>query len=97
MERDKRQYARIDLSLETIYYAEDGVGEEAERMHYFGTITNMSKGGVGLIANFPHEVNEELWLEGIGQSSAPLAGLVRWVRTYQDKYELGLQFRTAMA
>ncbi len=97
MEHDQRQHTRVDLSLETIYYAEDVIGDERDRMHYFGTITNMSKGGVGMVVGSPHEVNEELWLEGIGQSPMPLAGLVRWIRSYQGKYEMGLQFRSADA
>ena len=92
MDADKRQHARIDTSLETIYYTEHG--DDAERLHYFGTITNMSNGGVGMVVNCPHEINEELWLEGIEKATAPLAGLVRWVSNHQDKYAIGIQFRS---
>lgn len=93
MDADKRQHSRIATSLETIYFTEHGDGDDAERLHYFGTIVNISKSGVGMVVNCPHEIDEELWLEGIHQAPGPLAGQVRWVADHQDKYAIGVQFR----
>ena len=97
MDSEQRQHARIKTSLETIYFTEEGKGDDAERMHFFGTIVNMSKGGVGMTVTCPHELNEKLWLEGVGQSSSPLPGVVRWIRNRQDKYDIGIKFLSEVA
>lgn len=100
MDTDKRRHARINTALETIYFKEEGEteGDEADRMHYFGTITDMSKGGVGMTVTCPHDVNEKLWLEGIGDSSVPLPGIVRWVQSRQEEeYRIGIQFLSEAA
>lgn len=92
MNEDKRRHARVVASLETIYYTEHG-DEDAERLHYFGMITNVSDGGVGMVVNCPHDIGEELWLEGVGRTSGPQAARVRWIADYQDRYTIGVQFR----
>jgi hypothetical protein len=87
-----RKHPRVATSLETIYFRDQNGEGNAERMHYFGTITNMSKGGVGLLANYPHERDEQLWLEGIGDSTIPLPGVVRWIKSNHEKFDIGIQF-----
>ena len=92
MSIEKRRYPRENTLMETIYFTEHLIDDEPGRMHYPGTIINISNGGVGMIANYPHQLDDRLWLEGIGEVKSPILGTVRWVNGSENKYSLGVQF-----
>jgi len=92
MSIEKRRYPRESTLIETIYFTEHPIDDEPGRMHYPGTIVNISSGGVGLVANYPHQINDRLWMEGIGKVKSPILGLVRWVSNNIDNYNMGVQF-----
>ena len=92
MSIEKRRYPREQTLLETIYFTEHLIDDEPGRMHYPGTIVNISSGGVGMIANYPHRQDDRLWLEGIGEAKSPILGTVRWIDGNENKYHIGIQF-----
>jgi len=92
MSDEKRRYPREATLMETIYFTEHLIDDEPGRMHYPGTIVNISSGGVGLVANYPHQLNERLWLEGIGEIKSPILGMVKWINGKESKYNIGVQF-----
>lgn len=98
MSIEQRKYPRIDTTDETIYFTiaqvRYGDSEQEDRIHHPGVITNTSAGGIGMRVSVPHDINEQLWLEGLEDSPAARAGTVRWVRDIDqgEHFELGLQF-----
>jgi hypothetical protein len=91
MSIEQRKYPRIATSEETIYFSVDK--DEPERIHYMGTITNTSQGGVGMQVSFPHQPEDLLWLEGLEGHSSSQAATVKWIRDAgAESYEIGLQF-----
>ena len=94
MSIEQRQYPRITTSEETIYFSVEK--DEPERIHYTGTITNTSQGGVGMQVSFPHQPEDILWLEGLEGYSRAQATAVRWIRdTGAETFEIGVQFLPA--
>lgn len=89
---EKRRYPRESTRVETIYFTEHLIDDEPGRMHYPGTIVNIGNGGVGLVVNYPHQLNDRLWMEGIGEVKSPILGSVRWISNNMDKYSMGVQF-----
>jgi hypothetical protein len=79
---------------EIIYFSKHQSGYETDRIHYSGTLINISKGGVGMKVNLPHHINEELWFEGIEGINRAQPGTVKWLRAENDQesFEMGIQF-----
>ncbi len=94
MSIEQRQFSRTPMSEETIYFSKDSHEQENDRVHYFGTITNISMGGLGLRVNFAHEPEEELWFEGIEGYTGARVAKVRWRKDTdnQESFEIGVQF-----
>jgi len=95
MSNDKRQHPRIPSSLETIYFTELSTSQGDERMYYPGTLIDKSHGGIGLRVNYRHNINEKIWLEGLGAPEKPLPGRVCWVSSNgnnADEYRIGVEF-----
>jgi len=89
---DHRKYPRATTSEETIYFSRQE--DDSERIHYLGTITNTSQEGVGMRVNFPHQPEDELWLEGLDGFSQAKPSTVRWCKDIgPESFEIGLQFR----
>ena len=92
MSIDHRKYPRVSISEETIYFSKQE--DDSERIHYMGTITNTSQGGVGMRVNFPHQPDDVLWVEGLDGHSTSQASTVRWVKGIDaESFEIGLQFK----
>lgn len=89
MSSEHRQYPREHTMLDTIYFTEDTTHN---RMHYCGTVTDLSHGGIGMDVVAPHELNDTVWLEGVSASNEPTAAIVRWVEEREDNYHIGLEF-----
>lgn len=94
MRNNQRKHPRFPTSLETIYFTEAKSGNINERMYYPGKITNKSKGGVGMMVNYPHKIQDELWLEGMGWTNVPIPGQIRWVNEADENEEflVGIEF-----
>lgn len=86
---EHRQYPRVHTMQDTIYFVED---DTQERMHYCGTLTDLSDGGVGMDVVTPHRPHDTLWLEGIRGLGSPVAAVVRWVKACGDSFHVGLEF-----
>lgn len=92
MSIDHRKYPRVSTSEETIYFSKQE--DDSERIHYMGTITNTSQGGIGMQVPFPHQPKDELWLEGLDGHSTAQPCTVRWVRDIApESFEIGIQFK----
>jgi hypothetical protein len=91
MSIEQRRFTRTPMSEETIYFSSDPGNE---RTHYFGTIVNISIGGIGLRSTIAHKPNEELWFEGIEGYTGARSGKVRWNKEVQGEelYDIGIQF-----
>jgi len=94
MSSEQRTHPRTVTQEEIIYFSNLQRDYEIERIHYIGTLINISKGGVGMRVNLPHYINEELWFEGLEGISKAQPGLVRWITTdsYLENYEMGIEF-----
>ena len=89
MSNEQREAPRVNTTMETIYYTEDN---HDGRVHYPGKIINVSKGGIGMIVNYPHQLNDQIWLEGIEESnSSPVAGKIQWINGDNGEYLLGVK------
>ena len=89
MSSEHRQYPREHTMLDTIYYTEDN---SHNRMHYCGTVTDLSHGGVGMDVVAAHKLNDTVWLEGVSPSEEPTAAIVRWVEERGENFHIGLEF-----
>lgn len=88
-----RRHPRYSTSLDVVYYT--GHDDEG-RIHYFGTIVDMSKGGARLVVEYPHQPDERLWLHGVGGTAEIRPTRVRWIGNHQDKYNVGVEFIEGM-
>ena len=92
MSIDHRRYPRVSTSEATIYFSKQG--GDSERIHYMGTITNTSQGGIGMQVNFPHQSDDLLWIEGLDGHSNAQVSTVKWVKDIDsESFEIGLQFK----
>ena len=92
MAEEKRKFPREATSVEVVYFiGGDGV-REPERIHYFGTVTDMSRGGARLLAEQPHRLHEHIWLQGLRGAADVVPGQIRWVRGEDERYHLGVEF-----
>lgn len=93
MSSEQRIHTRTDLMEETIYFSENRRGHDSERIHYSGTLVNLSKGGAGMKVSHPHNINEELWLEGLEGFRKAQPGTVKWIKEHnEESFEIGVQF-----
>ncbi len=93
MSSEQRIHPRAELIEETIYFSEQPSGHETNRIHYCGTLTNISKGGVGMKVGHPHQVNEEIWFEGLEGRHRAQSGTVKWLLEHdEENFEIGVQF-----
>lgn len=99
MNHDKRKHSRSAVSLETIYFTKGLGANNAEHMYYPGTITNTSDDGIGLRANHPHALNDQIWLDDLTIANRPRLATVRWVNnndSNDNEYLIGLEFNHKM-
>ncbi|MFQ5470906.1 MAG: PilZ domain-containing protein [Gammaproteobacteria bacterium] len=89
---DLRRHPRIETIIDTIYYNYDEGNLEDGRMYYPGKIVNISKGGVGMIANYPHDIEDQIWLEGLPGISSPCKSSIRWTKIDGDCFHVGVRF-----
>lgn len=95
MVAELRKYQRVTTSLEIMYHTINGASalDDTEvPTHYFGTVTDLSKGGAGLLVDYPHKPDDKICLEGIAGYKKPMDGVIRWVRENGGNYRLGVQF-----
>ena len=94
MSSDKRRHPRIPANEETIYYSLLEGNPGIKRMHYIGTITNVSDMGVGVKVIIDHEPGEEIYFESVGGNNGARQGVVKWLRepSIGDWYEMGVEF-----
>lgn len=93
MSNELRIHPRTELLEETIYFSEAHKGYESERIHYSGTLVNLSKGGASMRVSHPHAINEELWLEGLEGINRPQPATVKWIKECDEElFEIGVQF-----
>jgi len=94
MAAELRKHQRVSTSLEIMYHTvDDNDGDtDPTPTHFFGTVTDLSKGGAGLLVDYPHNPDEMICLEGIAGYKKPMDGVVRWVRENSGKYRVGVKF-----
>lgn len=93
MSSEQRLHPRVDYVEETIYFSEQRSRDRSERIHYSGTLVNLSKGGAGIKVSHPHTIDQELWLEGLEGFSGAQPGTVKWIKEYgEESFEIGVQF-----
>ncbi len=95
MHTDYRRYPRTLCREQTIYHGKANNAYETDRIHYLGTIIDISNGGAGIQASTPHQVGEHLWLEAVeGTDKIEKPAIVRWCREPDegDIYEIGVEF-----
>ena len=95
MVAELRKYQRVTTSLEIMYHTvnnDEERGNTSVPTHYFGTVTDLSKGGAGLLVDYPHKPDEIICLEGIAGYKKPMDGVIKWVRENSGNYRLGVQF-----
>ncbi len=91
---EKRRHPRIATHEETIYFSILNFPPKTERIHYVGTITNISESGVGAKVLFEHTPGEEVYFEGLNGDRTPRQGVVKWMRAsaQSEWYEIGVEF-----
>ncbi len=89
-----RKFPRSSLNEETLYFLHAGKGSSAERIYSPATITNISKGGIGMQVGIPHKIDDELWLEGIEGFTGIQSAHVKWIISSRDKetFSIGVKF-----
>lgn len=93
MSIEQRVHPRQPLIEETIYFCEERAGRKIERIHYQGTLLNISQGGVGMRVSHPHEHGEQIWLEGIEGKAKAQPGRVCWIKANgEESFDLGIEF-----
>ncbi len=93
MSSEQRLHPRVDFVEETIYFSEQRNRHKSERIHYSGTLFNLSKGGAGIRVSHPHQIDEEIWLEGLEGFTKAQPGTVKWVKEHnEEEFEIGVQF-----
>jgi len=92
MSQEQRRFPRILLNEETIYFSH--LERKDERIYSPGTIIDVSKGGVGMQVSIPHEINDELWLEGIDGFTGAQSARVKWLKpsTNAELFTIGVEF-----
>lgn len=96
MTNDKRRHPRRPMDEDTIYYASFDTADSAERdrIHFLGTLTNISASGVGIRVLFEHQPGDQVYFEGIDGEEKPRPAVVRWLkpRDRSDWFDMGVEF-----
>lgn len=98
MQDEQRQYKRLKTRLETIYFTETKTDVGYERLYYPGLIMDKSLGGLGIRVYYEHDINDRIWIEGLGISSDPQQAFVRWCKTITEnsgEFLIGVEFHAA--
>lgn len=92
---EQRRFPRTELNEETIYFLRVNSSQSSERIYSPATIIDISKGGAGMRVGIPHEVDDELWLEGIEGFTGAQSAHVKWVQDLagNDQYTIGVEFK----
>lgn len=89
---EQRRYPRVTASMDILYYTGGTPGEGADRMHHFGTVTDLSLGGLRLVVEHPHATEEQVWLQGVRGGPDIISGRVKWIAGGQGHYNMGIEF-----
>ena len=94
MNNEQRRFPRTILNEETIYFLRIDSENENERIYSPATITDVSKGGLGMRVGIPHDIDDELWLEGIDGFTGAQSARVKWVKdtANQELFSIGVEF-----
>ncbi len=94
MSAEQRRFPRTSLNEETIYFLHIDAENSNERVYSPATIIDISKGGLGMQVGVPHEIDDELWLEGIEGFTGAQPARVKWVKNAADKelFTIGVAF-----
>ncbi len=94
MSQEQRRYPRTALNEETIYFLHLDKRDSNERIYSPATIIDVSKGGLGMQVGIPHEIDEELWLEGIDGITGAQSARVKWIKAIRNAelYSIGVAF-----
>ncbi len=94
MSQEQRRFPRTALNEETIYFLRQDKSNRNERTYSPATILDVSKGGLGMQVTIPHEIDDELWLEGIEGFTGVQSARVKWVKATQNEelYSIGVAF-----
>lgn len=95
MPAEQRRFPRTSLNEESIYFLHTKTNEENnERIYSPATIVDVSEGGLGMQVGIPHEIDDQLWLEGIDGFIGVQAARVKWVQDIADKemFYIGVEF-----
>ncbi|MBL1259647.1 MAG: PilZ domain-containing protein [Thiotrichaceae bacterium] len=94
MSQEQRRFPRTALNEETIYFLQLDKRDSNERIYSPATILDVSKGGLGMQVGIPHEIDDELWLEGIEGFTGAQAARVKWVKNTKNEelYSIGVAF-----
>ena len=98
MKDEQRRHRRIDTHVETIYFTETRTEAGQERLYHPGLIMDESPGGLGIRVNTRHDIDEHIWLEGMGTTSSPLEACIRWIKDVAedaDAYRIGVEILPA--
>lgn len=93
---EKRRHPRTATSMDVVYFIGGDGMRAPERIHYFGTITDLSRGGARLVVDQPHRAQEHIWVQGLRDTADTVPGRVRWVRGQDGRYQLGVEFLKAV-
>ncbi|MFQ5470397.1 MAG: PilZ domain-containing protein [Gammaproteobacteria bacterium] len=92
MSAELRKFPRVNTALEITYFTKAANCGEESSTHFFGTVTDMSRGGVGLMVENPHAPDERLFLHGVGDTNKPLRCVVKWARQIRGQFKIGVEF-----
>jgi len=92
MSQEQRRFPRIALNEETIYFLR--LDSNSERIYSPATIIDVSKGGLGMQVGIPHDIDDELWLEGIEGFTGAQSARVKWVKQtpHKELFSIGVAF-----
>jgi len=94
MSTEQRRFPRTALNEETIYFLHLDRDNRNERTYSPAIITDVSRGGLGMQVGIPHEIDDELWLEGVEGFTGAQSARVKWVKDTADKelFSIGVEF-----
>lgn len=98
MRNEHRQYKRVKTRLETIYFTETKTDAGYERLYYPGLIMDKSLRGLGIKVYNEHNINDHIWIEGLGTSSDPQQAFIRWTKAITDnagEFRIGVELQKA--
>ncbi|HED40698.1 MAG TPA: PilZ domain-containing protein [Chromatiales bacterium] len=95
MDTEQRRFPRTPINEETIYFSHPDKENKSERTYSPAVITDISRGGVGMQVGIPHEIDDELWLEGLEGFTVAQPARVKWVKEHNDSddtFSIGVEF-----